>query len=102
MGRLVATWTGCRADSLRQAMRMTNESFAEHLGVAVRTVANWRLRPDMIPSPAAQDILDTALTRASERARDHFWALQGARGPALESGGAVGRMLGSEDPASLT
>lgn len=36
---VVAAWTGRRADTLRQALRMTNETFAEHLGVAVRTVA---------------------------------------------------------------
>src|SRR5215469_16543675 len=100
MGRLVETWTGCRADSLRQAMRMTNESFAEHLGVAVRTVAYWRNRPGMVPSSAMQEILDAALDRAPDRAKDHFWALQGA--PGLASSGAVARLLGSEDAASLT
>ena len=36
---VIASWTGRHADALRQALRMTNESFAEHLGVAVRTVA---------------------------------------------------------------
>ena len=40
--QVVATWTGSSADALRQALRMTNESYAEHLGVAVRTVAYWR------------------------------------------------------------
>lgn len=45
---MVASWTGGRADTLRQALRMTNEAFAEHLGVAVRTVAYWRARPDII------------------------------------------------------
>src|SRR5260370_28168130 len=102
MERLVKTWTGCRADCLRQALRMTNESFAEHLGVSVRTVAYWRNRPDMVPSPAMQEILDTALARAPERARDHYWALQGACDPALAPGGEVTRLLGSEDPESLT
>ena len=102
MDRLVKTWTGARADSLRQAMRMTNESFAEHLGVSVRTVAYWRNRPEMIPTPTMQEILDTALARAPERARDHYWALQGAAGPASASDGAAGRLLGSEDPGSLT
>lgn len=102
MDRLVKTWTGGRADSLRQALRMTNESFAEHLGVSVRAVAYWRNRPDMIPSPAMQEILDTALARAPERARDHYWALQGAAGPGAASDGAVDRLLGTEDPGSLT
>jgi 8-oxo-dGTP diphosphatase len=37
--QVIASWTGGQADALRQALRMTNESFADHLGVAVRTVA---------------------------------------------------------------
>lgn len=103
MDRLVQKWTGARADSLRQAMRMTNESFAEHLGVSVRAVAYWRNRPDMIPIQAMQEVLDAALEGAPERARDHFWALQGAAaGSAPASDGGAGRLLGSEDPGSLT
>ena len=34
---VVSSWTGARADALRWALRMTNEAFAEHLGVGVRT-----------------------------------------------------------------
>jgi hypothetical protein len=34
---VITTWTGGDADLLRHSLRMTNESFAEHLGVAVRT-----------------------------------------------------------------
>jgi DNA-binding transcriptional regulator YiaG len=41
--QVIATWTGGDADLLRQSLRLTNESFAEYLGVAVRTVANWRV-----------------------------------------------------------
>ena len=69
---VVRTWTGREADALRQALRMTNEAFASHLGVAVRTVADWRKRPDMIPQAAMQEILDTALERAAERAKAKF------------------------------
>jgi DNA-binding transcriptional regulator YiaG len=29
---VVDTWTGARAAALRAALRMSNESFAEHLG----------------------------------------------------------------------
>ncbi len=82
MDRLVPNWTGRHADGLRHALRMTNESFAEHLGVSVRTVAYWRQRPDMMPSQALQEVLDTALIRAPERAKDHFWELAGAGGSA--------------------
>lgn len=69
---VVGTWTGHRADALRQALRMTNESFASHLGVAPRTVAYWRKRPDVVPQPAIQEALDAALERAPERAKAQF------------------------------
>ena len=70
--QVTATWTGAQADALRQALRMTNESFAEHLGVSVRTVAYWRQRPDMIPQRQIQDFLDAALDRASDRIKAQF------------------------------
>ena len=73
--QVVATWTGGHADLLRQSMRMTNESFAEYLGVVVRTVANWRERPEIIPRAAIQETLDTALERAPERAKALFTLL---------------------------
>ena len=68
---VVAAWTGRHADALRQALRMTNERFAEHLGVAVRTVANWRARPDVVPMPGTQEILDAALAQATERPKSN-------------------------------
>jgi hypothetical protein len=70
--QVVASWTGGHADLLRRSLRMTNESFAEHLGVAVRTVAYWRERPESIPKPAMQETLDAALERAPERGRAQF------------------------------
>jgi hypothetical protein len=99
---MVASWTGARADTLRQALRMSNEAFAEHLGVAVRTVAYWRERPDVILRPVTQQILDVALTRAPEQVRAHFELLLAERehgpGPSLASS-AVSI---SDDVASLT
>jgi hypothetical protein len=65
--QVIATWSGGRADLLRQAFRMTNESYAEYLTVSVRTVANWRGNPGVIPRLATQDILDAALERAPDR-----------------------------------
>jgi 8-oxo-dGTP diphosphatase len=70
--QVTITWTGSRADALRRAMGMANESFADHLGVAVRTVAYWRKRSDMVPQRQMQEILDTALERATNHARDRF------------------------------
>jgi len=75
--QVIATWSGGRADLLRQAFRMSSESFAEHLTVSVRTVANWRGNPDVIPRPAIQDLLDAALERAPDRVKAQFALLIG-------------------------
>jgi hypothetical protein len=77
--QVIELWTGGDADLLRQSLRMTNESFAEYLGVAVRTVACWRKQPGIIPRPAIQETLDAALERAPDRARAQF-ALLAERG----------------------
>jgi tetratricopeptide (TPR) repeat protein len=70
--QVIGPWTGGDADLLRQSLRMTNESFAEHLGVVTRTVANWRKQPGIIPKPEIQETLDTALERAPDRAKARF------------------------------
>jgi tetratricopeptide (TPR) repeat protein len=69
---VVTWWTGSRADALRQALRMTNEAFAERLGVSVRTVAYWRQRPGSEPQPVWQEALDTLLAQSPELARAQF------------------------------
>ena len=70
--QVIASWTGGHADLLRQSLRMTNESFAEYLGVGVRTVAYWRERPETVPRPAIQETLDAALEGASDRTKAQF------------------------------
>jgi hypothetical protein len=70
--QVIAAWTGGSADALRQAFRMTNEGFADHLGVAVRTVAYWRKRPGIHPRAAMQEVLDTALECAPGRVKAQF------------------------------
>lgn len=87
--QVMATWTGGDADLLRQSLRMTNESFAEYLGVAVRTVANWRKQPEIIPKPAIQETLDAALERAPDRAKAQFTLLaeRGKRADRMDSPG---------------
>ena len=99
---VVAAWTGGRADTLRQALRMTNETFAEYLGVAVRTVAYWRARPDVVPRPVMQEMLDVALAQAPQQARAQFRLLLAERergqAPPLPSA----RISASDDVASLT
>lgn len=69
---VVDRWTGRRAAALRAALRLTNEAFAEHLGASVRTVANWEAKPDLVLSPAMQEVLDSALERASAAAQQRY------------------------------
>lgn len=87
---VIGSWTGADADRLRRALRMTNESFAEYLGVAVRTVAYWRKQPGISPMPAMQETLDAALERAPDRAKAQFVLLaeQSSRASRPDSPGA--------------
>jgi transcriptional regulator with XRE-family HTH domain len=106
--QVIASWTGGHADALRQSLRMTNESFAEYLGVAVRTVAYWRRTPEITPKPAIQEMLDAALERAPDRAKAQFALLLGqeARGRRIErmeplelpGGGLLGASLDAANP----
>ncbi len=58
---IVDSWSGRKACCLQAAFRMSNEGFAGHLGVAVRTVAAWHSKPELVPKPEMQQILDAAL-----------------------------------------
>ncbi len=72
----VQQWTGREASALRAALRMSTRAFAEHLGVALRTVAKWEsLGTKTQPRPDTQAILDTALARADPAAQARFEAL---------------------------
>jgi len=51
---------------------MTNEAFAERLGVAVRTVAAWHAQPETVPRAEMQAALDTAYEQASNAVRQRF------------------------------
>jgi hypothetical protein len=68
----VTGWTGRTACLLQAALRLSNESFAEHLGIAVRTVATWHQKPDLRPRSEMQQLLDAALERAAPSARARF------------------------------
>lgn len=74
---VIDQWTGRHARALQAAMRLTSEAFAEHLGISPRTVAKWRKRPDMVPSPQLQEALDTSLNLASPGAQTRFAASVG-------------------------
>jgi hypothetical protein len=80
---VITSWTAADASALQQSLRMSNQVFAEHLGVAVRTVAYWRKRPESVPTLALQAILDRALDHAPEQAKAQFAQLvaQPGHGP---------------------
>ncbi|WP_338597120.1 transcriptional regulator [Saccharopolyspora sp. SCSIO 74807] len=80
---MTSGWTGSAACALQAALRLSNEGFAEHLGVATRTVAGWHQKPDMRPKPEMQQLLDTALDQASAPVKDRFAALT-AHSPATD------------------
>ena len=83
---VIDQWTGRHANALRAALRMTNEAFAERLGVASRTIAKWRERQEMVPSPPLQEALDTMLHQANDEARARFAANLGvAERPVLDA-----------------
>jgi transcriptional regulator with XRE-family HTH domain len=48
---------------------MSNESFAAHLGIAARTIAMWHQKTERVPNSEMQQVLDTALERASDGAK---------------------------------
>lgn len=83
----VRQWTGREAAALRAALRLTVRGFADHLGVAVRTVTKWEsLREAIKPRPDYQAILDTALARADRDAQARFeLVVLGAETPTNES-----------------
>jgi hypothetical protein len=88
--QVVPAWTGWRAEALRQALRMTNESYADYLKVSARTVAYWKERPDTVPKQRMQSVLDSGLGRASDQAKALFTRLtaEARRTPGVESSSA--------------
>lgn len=69
---VVAEWSGRHATTLRRALRLTNERFAEELGTAVRTVAKWSAEPTIVPTPEIQRALDTMLSRSPDDVHVRF------------------------------
>lgn len=51
---------------------MTNEGFAEHLGISPRTITRWHSAPEMTHRTEVQQILDLAYERAGEAVRHRF------------------------------
>ncbi|MET9813184.1 NUDIX domain-containing protein [Streptomyces sp. NPDC006355] len=82
---LVGTWTGRTACLLQQAMRMTNEAFAERLGISERTVSRWHASPEMTHRPEVQQILDVAYEQAGETVQQRFALLLRPPAPRMEA-----------------
>ena len=82
---VVDTWTGRTACLLQEAMRMTNEAFAEHLGISVRTISRWHSAPEMTHRIEVQQILDTAYERADEAVRRRFALLSRPTGETMQA-----------------
>lgn len=74
---VVAAWGPGEAIALQDALRLTNEVFAEQLGVAPRTIAKWRANPAMAVSRELQQALDTMLSRSDALSQARFELLVG-------------------------
>lgn len=64
---------------------MTNDDFADHLGVAVRTVANWHSSPGTVPRAEIQSALDTAYERSTASVQRRFSILTRPSPAAVEA-----------------
>jgi hypothetical protein len=71
-------WHPTDASRLQQALRLTNEAFAETLGAAPRTVAKWHANPTIALTLEMQAALDTLLQRASPEVQRRFEKLAAA------------------------
>lgn len=94
----VHRWTGLEARSLRLSLRMSVRSFAEHLGVGVRTVSKWeKLREATVPRPDTQAILDTALAQADTATLLRFETHLSEAGLSLRTTGLGRPLAGTSD-----
>jgi 8-oxo-dGTP pyrophosphatase MutT (NUDIX family) len=53
---------------------MSNDAYARHLGIGLRTVAAWHRLPDRTPNTEMQQILTSALEKAPAASRERFAA----------------------------
>ncbi|MGA5767407.1 NUDIX domain-containing protein [Streptomyces pseudogriseolus] len=66
-------------------MRMTNEAFAERLGISPRTVSRWHSSPGMVHRTEVQQILDTAYDQSGEAVQRRFALLLRPPAPRMEA-----------------
>ncbi|MBC9724966.1 NUDIX hydrolase [Streptomyces sp. TRM68367] len=72
---VIDVWTGHRACMLQSALRLTNEAFADRLGISTRTVATWHSDPDVEPRSEMQQLLDAVFESAPATVRQRFTLL---------------------------
>jgi hypothetical protein len=82
---VVTGWTGRTACALQAALRMSNDAFAAHLDIGVRTIADWHQKPGLRPRPETQQLLDTALARATPGVAERFAVLTSQPPPAVSA-----------------
>jgi 8-oxo-dGTP diphosphatase len=66
-------------------MRLTNEAFAERLGISERTISRWHSSPEMIHRTEVQQILDLAYEGAGEGVQRRFALLVRPPAPRVEA-----------------
>jgi 8-oxo-dGTP diphosphatase len=66
-------------------MRLTNEAFAERLGISERTISRWHGAPDMVHRTEVQQILDIAHREAGEDVQRRFALLLRPPAPRREA-----------------
>ena len=66
-------------------MRMTNEEFADLLGLSDRTISRWHSSPGMTHRPEVQQILDLAYEKAGEAVHRRFALLMRPPAPRMEA-----------------
>ena len=64
---------------------MTNEAFAERLGISPRTISRWHAQPDMTHRTEVQQILDIAHREAGEEVQQRFALLLRPPAPRMEA-----------------
>lgn len=72
MDEVVDEWTGRHASALQHALRMSQEAFAEKLGVSRRAVTSWHEKPDSIIRPELQQLLDTLYEASGATVKTRF------------------------------
>ena len=80
----VTGWTGETACALQAALRMSNETFARHLRVSVRTVAGWHEKPDGRAATGDAAASRRGVHSGDPGARDRFAALCGEPVPSTQ------------------